>query len=528
MHFLNIIKDEICAAGLDGMPISHLWHILEEPLVKFPIKIDQESKEFLWSRIRHFKNFDFYVLPKDPPPYMYFDRFDNLEENSSDLCYSSSVPKTEKRLYPVDDPNVYGSCLHYKTRTFVTSVILKEDLTYKDAHCRWGDRLVVVASQALRTLFLTGSEALNASINAKLYRILELIAKSRYNGIPISGQDGILSYGESSSTVFYIRKLFSADGLIKSQPFITREISRKNLRRTTLLHSFRFFRPITYPLALVMEKVSNLLAEAPTKMLLPFTIRQTFSMGRRSFMRILKFGVQQGCLKLIHVPFGTACALVNGSDGDCGEVSAEMLRKEAAELSSLEISQAESLPESTGRRHVREAAVVYLQRPFDINKYMVEAHINRGSRPDSVSELVDGNNIDNSPTSDEPSPGDGHDLMRMENGDAFACAPYYTPNVNGEESFCVQICRLLCRTGGKPNSQLAAHFNTSHKLMSRYTDALAGLGKLLTSKVSTGTTFSLVRQYLTEKEALEFQETQKEFRQTGFSSVCEFQFKAAL
>lgn len=66
------------------------------------------------------------------------------------------------------------------------------------------------------------------------------------------------------------------------------------------------------------------------------------------------------------------------------------------------------------------------------------------------------------------------------------------PNVNGDESFCVQLCRILCEMDEKPNTQLATVFNTSHKLISRYTDALAGLGKLLTSKVSTGTSFSIV------------------------------------
>lgn len=57
----------------------------------------------------------------------------------------------------------------------------------------------------------------------------------------------------------------------------------------------------------------------------------------------------------------------------------------------------------------------------------------------------------------------------------------------------MQICRFLCGSEERPNSQLAVHFNTSHKLVSRYADALAGVGKLITSKVSMGTTFSLVQ-----------------------------------
>ncbi len=243
-------------------------------------------------------------------------------------------------------------------------------------------------------------------------------------------------------------------------------------------------------------------------------------MGRRSFMRILKFGVHQGCLKVIHVPFGTACALVNRTDGDFGEISAEMLRREAAELSSLDTSQPAPMPEQLGRRYVREAAVVYLQRPFDVKEYMNEAHINRGSRPDSIGNLADSTG-DAYVTLDDSVQivGDDDGILASDDTETYACAPYCklyssvpppstvrslflfiflllripdSPTVNGEESFCVQICRLLCEMEEKPNSQLAALFNTSHKLVSRYTDALAGLGKLLTSKVSTGTSFSLV------------------------------------
>ena len=81
MHFFNIIKDEICAAGLDGIPISHLWEVLQEPIVHFPLTIDNDTKEFLWERMRHFKKFDFYVRRTDPAPYAYFDRFENLEMN---------------------------------------------------------------------------------------------------------------------------------------------------------------------------------------------------------------------------------------------------------------------------------------------------------------------------------------------------------------------------------------------------------------------------------------------------------------
>lgn len=83
MHFLGTIKDEICAGGLDGVPVSHLWHILQEPLVNFSMKIDNSTKEFLWNKIRVFRSFDFYVRPEEPPPYEYIDRFVGFEEETN-------------------------------------------------------------------------------------------------------------------------------------------------------------------------------------------------------------------------------------------------------------------------------------------------------------------------------------------------------------------------------------------------------------------------------------------------------------
>ncbi len=91
MDFLNTVRDEICAAGLDGIPVSHLWNVLEEPLVNFPMPIDNDSKEFLWDRIRRFNCFEFYVRPQSPAPYVYFNRFESLAEDETEYYYTATV-----------------------------------------------------------------------------------------------------------------------------------------------------------------------------------------------------------------------------------------------------------------------------------------------------------------------------------------------------------------------------------------------------------------------------------------------------
>ncbi|VUZ53638.1 unnamed protein product, partial [Hymenolepis diminuta] len=93
MSYIEIIKNEICAGGLDGVPVSHLWQILQEPPVQFPMEIKEKTKEYLWTKIRGFRNFDFYVRNQEPSPYEYTDRFANLEESGKE-----SIPAVVRKL----------------------------------------------------------------------------------------------------------------------------------------------------------------------------------------------------------------------------------------------------------------------------------------------------------------------------------------------------------------------------------------------------------------------------------------------
>lgn len=74
----------------------------------------------------------------------------------------------------------------------------------------------------------------------------------------------------------------------------------------------------------------------------------------------------------------------------------------------------------------------------------------------------------------------------------FPFAQTDSMHVNGEETVMSQICRYISDSEAKSNAQLANHFNNSHKCMSKLADCLAAIGKVLTAKVSAGTTFSLV------------------------------------
>lgn len=147
MEFLNIVRDEICAAGLDGIPVTHLWLVLQEPQVRFPLSIDNDTKEFLWNRIKRFTCVEFFVRQDEPAPYIYFDRFQSLTGIETEYYYGSEVRfiaihmsiflqtlKTSKCVYPVDDPELYGSCADFKTRKNVTSIIKTRESTFLGAY----------------------------------------------------------------------------------------------------------------------------------------------------------------------------------------------------------------------------------------------------------------------------------------------------------------------------------------------------------------------------------------------------------
>nr|VZH97029.1 unnamed protein product [Spirometra erinaceieuropaei] len=337
-----------------------------------------------------------------------------------------------------------------------------------------------------------------------LYRLLEAVAKSRYNGVPISGADGLLGIGESSSTIFYFRKILRSKRIVISQPYIARDPVKQTLRRTTLLHCFRYFRALPYPLALLLEKISNELADTSTKMMLPHTIRSKFNIGRRSYLRLVKFGEQEGCLKVLSVPFNTACGLLCGTEEE-SEVTADLLQKDETAFAAASdgVDHANpSLIDNHGRRYVREAAIVCLQRPFDMQTWMQHSNetakldYESGDEEDFACSTYDGETVDGDRSQAD---------VRDESIANFVNGPFYTPNIDTEASLVVQFCRHLSTSSTPmPNSDIISFFNVSHKMAPRYAQALSSLGKLLASKLSVGPAFTLAYRYITETEAIEY------------------------
>lgn len=74
MDPLSIVEDEVALEGLDGITIPSLWIRLENRQPKFPLKLDDPTKELLWKSLISNADLKFYDLPHDRDDVVLFDR----------------------------------------------------------------------------------------------------------------------------------------------------------------------------------------------------------------------------------------------------------------------------------------------------------------------------------------------------------------------------------------------------------------------------------------------------------------------
>lgn len=74
MDALSLIADEVALEGLDGITIPSLWIRLENRQPKFPLKLDEPTKEFLWRSLASDPDMKFYQNPKERDDIVLFDR----------------------------------------------------------------------------------------------------------------------------------------------------------------------------------------------------------------------------------------------------------------------------------------------------------------------------------------------------------------------------------------------------------------------------------------------------------------------
>lgn len=74
MDAFSIVADEVALEGLDGITIPSLWIRLEDRKPKFPLKLDDCTKELIWKSLISNTDLKFYQLPKERQDIELFDR----------------------------------------------------------------------------------------------------------------------------------------------------------------------------------------------------------------------------------------------------------------------------------------------------------------------------------------------------------------------------------------------------------------------------------------------------------------------
>ena len=187
-HFQDSLKDEIALEGLDGITLEGLWKRLEKR-PKFDMALDEKSKKFLWNTIKKLKGIDMFELEEARAPLFIFNRFEYTDPDSG-ILFEPVIELTN--LYPhwpINDQEskVLGSCSTYYSRKQCTAEALTCDL--QEVVDKWGNKLVLVASQALRSHALFGNKFIPKKIMIITnYCLLERIARARYLGEVTQGK----------------------------------------------------------------------------------------------------------------------------------------------------------------------------------------------------------------------------------------------------------------------------------------------------------------------------------------------------
>ncbi|KAA3679587.1 general transcription factor 3C polypeptide 1, partial [Paragonimus westermani] len=223
MHFAGALLQEIAAEGLEGVTLENLWKYLANEDSKFSLSIDQHTKHFIWKTLISMKCLHFYVNPRPDGYSGPFDRRMWLVDNDSGLFYEVPIGFQPRKFHSTDDPLEIGSCPFYTQRVDVTDEVRSSNRFHnlENVVSKWGDRLVIVASQKERQKLLLGDRCHPGDLSVGSYMILEAIARNRYNGLPTTNYDGLACCGLNGSSIWYARQRLEALGLVTSQVGLT-------------------------------------------------------------------------------------------------------------------------------------------------------------------------------------------------------------------------------------------------------------------------------------------------------------------
>uniref|UniRef100_A0A3P9MSF8 Ral transcription factor IIIC subunit 1 n=1 Tax=Poecilia reticulata TaxID=8081 RepID=A0A3P9MSF8_POERE len=128
MDALSIVVDEVALEGLDGITLPSLWIRLEDRDPKFPLKLDDCTKGFIWRSLVNNADLSFHELPEEREDIELFDRFKDIDPETGCETQKQKFSLDRRDVYPLhvipeNQDGIQGSCVFFKERKNVTKQI---------------------------------------------------------------------------------------------------------------------------------------------------------------------------------------------------------------------------------------------------------------------------------------------------------------------------------------------------------------------------------------------------------------------
>uniref|UniRef100_A0A8D2ND38 Ral transcription factor IIIC subunit 1 n=1 Tax=Zonotrichia albicollis TaxID=44394 RepID=A0A8D2ND38_ZONAL len=321
------LLDEVALEGLDGITAAALWQRLAARSPPFPLPLEPDTQQLLWAALSAQPDVRFYLLPRPRPPLRLHDRYEEIDLETG-ILETKRDPVSSDDIYPIhmildNKDGIQGSCQYFKERVDITDQIRKKDLqpcyTYKEAVEKWGEKLVIVASQEQRYRALVGWEG---DPDLKLpdfsYCILERLGRARWQGeLQRDLHSG--AFKVDAGKLHYHRRVLDRSGLITMQSHVIRLPSgAQQYSILLLLTRFHVDRRSKYDI--LMEKLSSMLSARSNQMETLGNLREELGLCERTFKRLYQYMMNAGLAKVVSVPLqdinpnGGPCKTKKGTD----------------------------------------------------------------------------------------------------------------------------------------------------------------------------------------------------------------------
>ncbi|XP_038054331.1 general transcription factor 3C polypeptide 1-like isoform X2 [Patiria miniata] len=245
MSYLHeICLDEIALEGLDGITLACLWCRLDQRLPKFPLALDPKAKQFLWKGILASKDVAFFSLPEPRKLPTFPHEYMTTDEPTGIVFLKEEVQRKE---YPAciinsfENDGIQGSCATFKERVDISDEVRGHDggkvMTLEEVQKRWGDSLVIVASQELRMSALVGPHGdPSLELSGLRYSFLEFVGRQRHFGA--QQVDFARLFKLTLTSLHSLRKDLSSNQLLDKRTCLCR--TAKHLKNSIFLMLLRF------------------------------------------------------------------------------------------------------------------------------------------------------------------------------------------------------------------------------------------------------------------------------------------------